>query len=238
MFRGWDFLLGEIWSLLLIATLLGLVAGWLFWGRRVASLSNELEETQYTFKEKQVRITSLEDELRFTKAKHREELDSYIGGINERDMRIEAFKSEMELKGNKPVEQGKPAKSQPTRRPVLTGTASAHFDTVADTISSGEPAVSVISGLNEADKGPGRKPTTMKSPRDGMADDLKQIRGVGPKLERMLNDLGFYHFDQVALWGKAEVAWVDSNLEGFSGRVSRDNWVAQARALVAKRQIV
>ncbi|UXX83972.1 hypothetical protein [Roseovarius pelagicus] len=57
------------------------------------------------------------------------------------------------------------------------------------------------------------------------------IKGVGPKLEALLNRLGFYHFDQISNWTAAEVAWVDQNLEGFKGRVSRDNWVEQARIL-------
>ena len=38
-----------------------------------------------------------------------------------------------------------------------------------------------------------------------------------------------FHFDQIAAWTAAEVAWVDDNLEGFKGRVTRDEWVAQAR---------
>ena len=59
------------------------------------------------------------------------------------------------------------------------------------------------------------------------------IKGVGPKLEALLNRLGFYHFDQIAAWRAEEVDWVDQNLEGFKGRVSRDNWVAQATALAS-----
>ena len=69
--------------------------------------------------------------------------------------------------------------------------------------------------------------------RDGKADDLKLIKGVGPKLEALCNRLGFYHFDQVAGWTADEVAWVDQNLEGFKGRVTRDDWVAQAKILAA-----
>jgi NADH-quinone oxidoreductase subunit E len=79
----------------------------------------------------------------------------------------------------------------------------------------------------------GRKPEALAAPRGGQADDLKQIKGVGPALEKLCNDLGFYHFDQIANWTAEEVAWVDENLEGFKGRVSRDNWVAQARTLAA-----
>ncbi len=69
--------------------------------------------------------------------------------------------------------------------------------------------------------------------RGGKADDLTLIWGIGPKLSALCNRLGFFHFDQIAGWTAAEVAWVDENLEGFKGRVTRDRWVAQARVLAA-----
>ncbi len=75
------------------------------------------------------------------------------------------------------------------------------------------------------------KPRALKAPRKGAADDLKMIKGVGPKLESLLHSLGFYHFDQIAGWSAAELAWVDDNLEGFKGRASRDGWVDQAKLL-------
>jgi NADH-quinone oxidoreductase subunit E len=75
------------------------------------------------------------------------------------------------------------------------------------------------------------KPATLAAARDGKADDLKLIKGVGPKLEDLLNTLGFYHFDQIAAWKANELAWVDQNLEGFKGRATRDEWVDQAREL-------
>ena len=77
------------------------------------------------------------------------------------------------------------------------------------------------------------RPARLDAPRAGRPDDLTRIRGVGPKLMALVNDLGFYHFDQIAAWTPAEVAWVDENLAGFKGRVSRDNWVEQA-AIFAK----
>lgn len=79
----------------------------------------------------------------------------------------------------------------------------------------------------------GEKPVFLDAARDGTPDDLKLIKGVGPKLESALNSIGVYHFDQVACWSPAEVAWVDQNLIGFKGRVSRDDWVEQAKKLAA-----
>ena len=83
----------------------------------------------------------------------------------------------------------------------------------------------------DAADGPGVRPQGLDAARNGQPDDLKMIKGVGPKLEILLNELGFYHFDQVAGWGADEIAWVDQNLKGFKGRVSRDNWVEQAKQL-------
>ena len=86
----------------------------------------------------------------------------------------------------------------------------------------------VIEGENE-----GVKPATLDAARGGVADDLKQIKGIGPKMEKMCNALGFFHFDQIAAWTPDEEAWVNANLEGFKGRVSRDEWIAQAKLLAA-----
>jgi predicted flap endonuclease-1-like 5' DNA nuclease len=77
------------------------------------------------------------------------------------------------------------------------------------------------------------RPAGLDAARNNTADDLKIIKGVGPALEKLCHSLGFYHFDQVAAWTGAEVAWVDENLEGFKGRVTRDRWVPQAKAIVA-----
>lgn len=74
------------------------------------------------------------------------------------------------------------------------------------------------------------KPETLTKARAGGADDLKQLKGVGPGLEKTLNELGFYHFDQVASWRKKEIEWVDGNLR-FKGRIERDEWIKQAKVL-------
>jgi NADH-quinone oxidoreductase subunit E len=76
-----------------------------------------------------------------------------------------------------------------------------------------------------------QKPELLKKPRGGKGDDLKLIWGVGPKLAKMLNEMGIWHFDQIASWGKAELAWADERLEGFKGRAARDEWVQQSKKL-------
>lgn len=72
------------------------------------------------------------------------------------------------------------------------------------------------------------KPPKMRKP--AKPDDLKLISGVGPKLEGVLNGLGIYKFEQITKWKKAERDWVDGYLK-FKGRIERDEWVKQAKAL-------
>ncbi len=80
----------------------------------------------------------------------------------------------------------------------------------------------------------GTRPATLPAPREGGGDDLMLIAGIGPKLMALCHRLGVFHFDQIAAWTPDEIAWVDRNLEGFKGRVSRDDWVGQARRLVVR----
>jgi predicted flap endonuclease-1-like 5' DNA nuclease len=60
-------------------------------------------------------------------------------------------------------------------------------------------------------------------------DDLKRIHGVGPMLERMLNDIGVHTFREVALWTDQDIDRVDAQLAHFQGRIRREGWVQSAR---------
>jgi predicted flap endonuclease-1-like 5' DNA nuclease len=62
-------------------------------------------------------------------------------------------------------------------------------------------------------------------------DDLKLIVGIGPVLERMLRNLGIGTFRQIARWTPRDIAEFDAKLPEFPGRIVRDQWVTQARAL-------
>ncbi len=76
------------------------------------------------------------------------------------------------------------------------------------------------------------RPKGFSKARGGKADELQRISGVGPKLEKTLQGLGFYHFDQIAGWAKHEVDWVDDYLK-FKGRIARDEWIKQAKLLAS-----
>lgn len=72
------------------------------------------------------------------------------------------------------------------------------------------------------------RPAGIEKP--ALVDDLKLISGVGPKIEGTLHTLGIFTYAQVASWKKAEREWVDGYL-AFHGRIERDDWVKQAKAL-------
>ncbi len=75
-----------------------------------------------------------------------------------------------------------------------------------------------------------RQPMGMQRPRN--PDDLKAIAGLGPKLEQVLNGLGIWTYRQIAAWKAEEIAWVEDTL-GFKGRIGRDDWLGQAKALAS-----
>ena len=65
----------------------------------------------------------------------------------------------------------------------------------------------------------------------GTPDDLKLIVGIGPVLERMLHQLGITTYRQIARWTERDIDEFDARLPEFPGRIRRDAWVTQARAL-------
>ncbi|MBK6335461.1 MAG: hypothetical protein IPG28_19410 [Betaproteobacteria bacterium] len=62
-------------------------------------------------------------------------------------------------------------------------------------------------------------------------DDLKLVVGVGPVLERLLHQLGITSYRQIARWSERDIDEFDARLAEFPGRIRRDGWVTQARAL-------
>ncbi len=76
----------------------------------------------------------------------------------------------------------------------------------------------------------GDKPKLYDAPLNGKADDLKKIKGIGPNYEKLLNEIGIWHFAQIENWSADEIKWLDNKLE-FPGRIVRDDWQGQARIL-------
>lgn len=117
---------------------------------------------------------------------------------------------------------------------LQAGTVTADAAVVSSSPLTAAPAASEQMATSEVYDGPMTEPVRLTAPRGGRADNLKEIEGIGPALEKLCNELGFYHFDQIASWSQAEVAWVDQNMKTFKGRIIRDKWVAQARLIMAE----
>ena len=67
-------------------------------------------------------------------------------------------------------------------------------------------------------------------------DDLKQIKGIGPKVEEKLRQFGIYRFDQIALWTPGNAQEFGESLPSFRGRMIRDKWQEQADALQKRNE--
>lgn len=132
-----------------------------------------------------------------------------------------------------PVEKPAPAKAAAPAKAKARALKSSEAKSVAPKATADEPVVDtapqapVAASVMPEDF---VKPKVLAKP--AKPDDLKLISGVGPKLEKVLNGLGIWTFAQIAAWTPAEVAWVDDFLQ-FKGRIDRDDWLAQAKALAA-----
>lgn len=108
-------------------------------------------------------------------------------------------------------------------RPARLRTPAARL---AATASADEP-MPIPAPAKPTSKAAEPKPAALAAPRGGQADNLKQIKGIGPKIEASLNAMGIFHIDQIARWTRANADWVDGQL-AFKGRIRRERWVEQA----------
>lgn len=119
-----------------------------------------------------------------------------------------------------------PAENKAAADTAATGEKRSHSGKPADAaraFKSPELAADKPVSLDDPDR-----PAGIDKPEK--PDDLQMIAGIGPRNERLLNELGIYTWAQVASWKKAERDWVDSYLS-FKGRIEREEWVKQAEAL-------
>ncbi len=82
----------------------------------------------------------------------------------------------------------------------------------------------------KAEKKAAPKAEAPKAVAKSEGDDLKQLSGVGPALEKKLHDAGVTTFAQVAAWTEDDVAAMDEKLS-FKGRIEREGWIEQAKKL-------
>lgn len=106
-------------------------------------------------------------------------------------------------------------------------------------VAAAKPAKKPAPSKDEAPKAEAKKAAPAKAaPKkaaSGEKDDLKKLSGIGPALEKKLNEAGVTTFAQIASWGDAEIADFDEKLS-FKGRIEREGWVEQAKAIEAEKE--
>jgi large subunit ribosomal protein L21 len=102
----------------------------------------------------------------------------------------------------------------------------------AEPAAKAEPKTDTKTQAKAAPKAEAKPAKAAKKPAADFTDDIKLIGGVGPALEKKLNEAGITSLTQIAAWKKADVAKFDEELD-LQGRPERDEWVAQAKDLVA-----
>ena len=125
------------------------------------------------------------------------------------------------------------AKAQPDRS-AATNTAREGMSagTIEAAADKPEAEAATTPSTEDAAEGAvaGERPAGAGDLAPGVRDDLKQISGIGPKIEQQLNELGIFTFAQIAAWTPENEMWVDTYMS-FRGRVAREDWIAQARVL-------
>jgi len=98
--------------------------------------------------------------------------------------------------------------------------------------STVETALKTITNEKKREQTPPTNIVLLKEAREEGADKLSLIKGIGSVLEKKLNQLGIYHFDQIISWNAEEQAWIGVQIL-FPKKVEREDWVKQAKKLSA-----
>jgi predicted flap endonuclease-1-like 5' DNA nuclease len=123
-------------------------------------------------------------------------------------------------------------------------TAQAVIGTTAIDTKNSAPAINkkVIEAVKEDSTfttGPGQeigiRPEAIDAPMNGEFEDLKEISGIGIKIEEVLHSLGIYHFEQIANWTPENIEWIENYLT-LKGRIKKEDWISQAKLLAAGGQ--
>jgi len=151
-------------------------------------------------------------------------------------------------RASKPAPKATVVKAPVKAAPAPKGEAKSSKPSAAPKAATSAKPASKAPAAKAADKAASKaaaKPTTapaakapavktianvLAAPRGGVADRLILIKGIGPVNEKKLNDHGIFHFDQVAGWKKSDIAAAEAYL-AFDGRIEREDWVGQAKAL-------
>lgn len=201
------YLIVQTFILLLVAGLLGLLLGWYL--TRI-SAANQRAALQARLRAAEDKARGLRAELdATTTAKHNADTERRLLSDELADLRVRLDAAERAAEAVAVVSAGGQGQ-----------------DKEADSAAISAAAVAAVEGAQELVAAP------LGASDD--ADDLQQIKGIGPKIAGILNELGIRQFEQIAAWSATDVDWVNERLK-FKGRIEREEWIPQAKALLAAR---
>ena len=213
-----DYLLLQILLFLILAAVVGFFIGWVTHGfgfeSRLIASENQWRAKHHVLHSENKRLQSELDELILEKNKspgeipENESIPSLPFKSTEESLQLSSTDSDQ----NHPLER---------LRSELTRIEESH--TEENPVAVNKTVEGSVAGI---------PPASFDHPQ-GEADDLKSISGIGPKIETTLNNLGVYHFSQIANFSEENINWVNEHLQ-FKGRIEREKWVAQAKELVNK----
>ena len=223
------YLIVQTFILLLVAGLLGLILGW-YLTRISAASSRASLQGRLTKAEKDARELRAELDALAT-AKHNCDSERRLLSDELADLRARA-----DAAADSGAKDEAIAALQGELEQCREALAAASAAAAAPTEHESESAAT---GSAAAAAAPGSQAVMAAAPPAiagdaAPADDLQQIRGVGPKIAGILQELGIKRFEQIAAWTPENIEWVNAHLK-FKGRVEREEWIPQAKALIAAR---
>jgi predicted flap endonuclease-1-like 5' DNA nuclease len=221
----------QIAVFLIVAAALGFAVGWLLRGTRLEEDGADASESLRT------RLASAEqerDRLRGELAAAREAHAAAERAQGEAEQSAAAGDPELKARATRLQRELEEARAslatQKSEIERLEMVVSELEVGAAEAPATVAPVADLPAADAEAANG-GAPPESLPAP-DGEPDDLKQISGIGPGIEKTLHELGVFHFRQIAAFTPANVAWVNRRLR-FKGRIEREDWIGQARTLMA-----
>lgn len=231
-------LITEILVFLVVAALIGLLLGYLIWGWRRRSRLAEARAEGAARARTSVDGSGLRTQLEASETERRR-LALEVEDLQQRLIAAEASTTDRSERQVEAVPEQAPVEPDPVAYMASEPEAELEFETEPapepEPEHQPEPEFQIEPEpepeLEPVTTEAGPPPSSLLSERPDEVDDLKRIKGVGPKMESILNAKGVYLFRQVASFSSQDVAWVNEAIEAFPGRIERDNWVGQAQEL-------
>jgi predicted flap endonuclease-1-like 5' DNA nuclease len=237
------YLIVQTFILLLIAGLLGLLLGWYLTRLSAAGVQATLRARVRSAEEAQRELAGARDAA--TRARDHAESERRLLSDEVGRLHAEYAAARAEIEGlRSELEGGQGQGGMPPEHAALL----AELDDCRTALENAL-APAAVPGEQEVDSGAiasaaaaaagamglmGLASGVEPPPASAEPDDLQQISGIGPKIAGILHELGVRRFEQIAAWSPEEVRAINAQLR-FKGRIEREAWIPQAKALIAAR---